>query len=191
LVAQVHERLHLSRRAAVPVLRPDVKRSYELTVWDKPRPQARKRIVNRQGKVSVYPASRDVASVYHIRKAFLDSQHLTEAEPEDWAERLEGGDVALLFPKGMVMSMSMVAHVRCPASISLKRRREGRAGWPQGRDGDLDNITKAVKDALQGFAFWNDKQVVMYREPYFITFAFDQRTGEDTRPHLYVRLEEL
>jgi Holliday junction resolvase RusA-like endonuclease len=160
-------------------------RAYELTVWDKPRPQARKRIVTSNGKVSVYPASKDIASVYHIRKAFIDAEAPgLDVEPEGW-------DRPVLFPKGICLAMSLVAHVRCPASVSIKRRREGRAGWPQGRDGDLDNITKAVKDALQGFAFWNDKQIVMYREPYFLTFAFDQRTGEDTRPHLYVRLEEL
>lgn len=166
-----------------------MKRTYELTVWDKPRPQSRKRVANKQGKVSVYPASKDIASVYHIRKAFLDDWGF-QGEPEDW-EAVEKIADRLLFPRGMVMAMSMVAHVRCPVSISLKKRREGRAGWPQGRDGDLDNITKAVKDALQGFAFWNDKQVVMYKEPYFITYAFDLRTGEDTRPHLWVRLEEL
>lgn len=161
---------------------------YELTVWDKPRPQSRKRIVNRNGKVSVYPASKDIASVYHIRKAFLDDVGF-QGEPEDWGGEPEGR--LLMFSRGMVMAMSMVAHVRCPASVSIKRRCEGRAGWPQGRDGDLDNITKAVKDALQGFAFWNDKQIVMYREPYFITYAFDSRTGADTRPHLWIRLEEL
>jgi Holliday junction resolvase RusA-like endonuclease len=192
--AELHARLHppgpALRRSLHDlrgVLR--MKLTYELTVWDKPRPQARKRIVNRQGKVSVYPASKDDASVYHIRKAFLDDWKF-EGEPEDWVADPEFSQ-RLLFPKGTVMAMSMVARVRCPTSISLKRRREGRAGWPQGRDGDLDNITKAVKDALQGFLFWNDKQIVMYREPYYIAFAFDQRTGEDTRPHLYVRLEKL
>ena len=165
---------------------------YELTVWDKPRPQARKRIVNRQGKVSVYPASRDVASVYHIRKAFLDDVGF-DGEPEEWApaDRPVEDHMRVLFPKGKVMAMSLIAHVRCPASISVRKRKLGQAGWPQGRDGDLDNITKAVKDALQGFAFWNDKQIVMYKEPYFLTYAIDQLTGEDTRPHLWIRLEEL
>jgi Holliday junction resolvase RusA-like endonuclease len=146
----------------------------ELTVWAKPEPQRRARHTVKGAIHRTYPHPRDVVYRVFIREAYI----------------AEFGE-EVMFPKGVVLAASLIAHVPCPASISLRRRRLGQAGWPQGRDGDLDNIEKAVWDALQGYAFWNDKQVVMHREPYMVLYAFNQLTGADTPPHLWIRLEEL
>jgi len=146
----------------------------ELTVWAKPEPQRRARHTVK-GKIHrTYPHPRDVVYRVFIREAYI----------AEYGEEV-------MFPKGVTLAASLIAHVPCPASISMLRRREGRAGWPQGRDGDLDNIEKAVWDALQGYAFWNDKQIVMHREPYMVMYAYDLRTGEDRPPHLWIRLEEM
>lgn len=147
----------------------------ELTVFARPEPQRRARHTTKNGIHRTYPHPRDAKYRVFIREAYVH----------------EFGIEEVMFPKGVVLAASLVAHVACPSSISLRKRRLGQAGWPQGRDGDLDNIEKAVWDALQGYAFWNDKQIVMHKPPFMVLFAFDQRTGADTPPHLYVRLEEL
>jgi Holliday junction resolvase RusA-like endonuclease len=146
----------------------------ELTVWAKPEPQRRARHTVKGNIHRTYPHPRDAKYRAFIREAYI----------AEYGEEV-------MFQKGVVLAANLIAHVPCPASISGLARRQGRAGWPQGRDGDLDNIEKAVWDALQGFAFWNDKQVVMHREPYMVLFAFNQATGADTSPHLWIRLEEL
>lgn len=150
-----------------------MKRSMELTVWAKPEPQRRARHSSKGGIHRTYPHPRDAAYKVFIREAYI----------AEYGEEI-------LFPRGTCLVASLIAHVPCPQSISLKARREGRAGWPQGRDGDLDNIEKAAWDALQKFAYWNDKQIVRHREPFMVMYAFDLRTGEDTPPHLWIYLEE-
>jgi Holliday junction resolvase RusA-like endonuclease len=154
-----------------------MKRVMELTVWDRPEPQRRARFSRKTGRAHDHP--KNVGYRARIHQAYQD---------EFWPA---GEPVPVMFERGVVLAASLIAHVPCPASISIRARVQGRAGWPQGRDGDLDNIEKAVWDALQDFAYWNDKQIVMHRPPYYITYAFDQRTGADLPPHLYIRLEEL
>lgn len=155
-----------------------MKRSMELTVWAKPEPQRRARHSTRGGIVRTYSHPRDKAYRAQIIEAY---------QREFWnGEAVQ----SVMFPRGTDLLLSLIAHVPCPAGISTKRRREGRAGRPQGST-DLSNIVKAVEDALQGFAYWNDKQIKEYRSPFWIQYAIDLRTGEDTPPHLWIRLEEM
>jgi len=156
-----------------------VKRVMELTVFSRPQPLRRARHTLKNGIHRTYLHPKDAGYRAEIIEAY---------QREFWSgERVE----EVMFPKGVVLAASLVAHVACPSSIGPRKRVQGRAGWPQGRDGDLDNIEKAVWDALKGFAYWDDKQIVMHKPPFMVLYAFDQRTGADLPPHLYVRLEEL
>lgn len=149
---------------------PPRKREFELIVWDPPRPQGRKRMKQTFNGVTIYPERKDDAARYHIRKAWMDQYG------EDFP--LLEGDLAL----------SMAVFLPAPKMMSLKRRVAGER--PRGR-GDLDNFEKAVLDALQGYAFVNDVQVQEHRLPFGKWYAVDPRDGKDTRPHIWLKLEEL
>lgn len=149
-----------------------MKRSYELVVYDPPRPQGRKRVRIRKGGVTLYPERKDDAARYAIRKTWMDAFGEEPLESD--------ADFAL----------SMIVFVPCPKGVSVKRRLQG--VWPRGqRSGDVDNYLKAVLDALSGYAYRDDSQVQMLKPPFWKQYAYDPATGADTRPRLFIRLEEL
>ena len=60
------------------------------------------------------------------------------------------------FPTGVPLIAYVYAHFSIPRSISKKRRQE-MVGKPHTKHrGDLDNVVKAVLDALNGYAFPDD-----------------------------------
>lgn len=56
---------------------------------------------------------------------------------------------------------SYTFHRQMPKSWS-KKKRAAKMGTPEDSNRDLDNYIKAIQDALEGFAFENDNQVVQY-----------------------------
>jgi Holliday junction resolvase RusA-like endonuclease len=60
------------------------------------------------------------------------------------------------------MSRAGLAPFECPLEMVVDFRVEGDPGeWPTGQsDGDLDNMEKAIKDALNGVAYLDDRLIV-------------------------------
>lgn len=162
----------------VPVLRDAapgrVNREWELIVWDPPKPQGRKRMKRTLANgVTLYPERKDDAARYHIRKTWMDTY---------------GEDFPLIEAD---LSLSLIVHVPAAKTMSLKRRLSGERPRRGRGAGDLDNFAKAVMDALMGYAFADDSQIQEYRSPFGKWYAVDPRTGKDSRPHLWIKLEEL
>ncbi len=79
-----------------------------------------------------------------------------------YLELLPGGDP---IPAGVPIQLTILFCLPIPASWSLKkqRRAEENAILPTTKP-DLDNLVKAVKDALNGLFWHDDSQVVRYGE---------------------------
>lgn len=58
------------------------------------------------------------------------------------------------------VSMNIVAHYPIPASWSKKKQQQALAGLVIPGKPDLDNVGKAILDALNGVVYVDDKQVV-------------------------------
>jgi Holliday junction resolvase RusA-like endonuclease len=104
-------------------------------VWDEPKPLARPRFVRTATGVRTYTERKDQNVRFHIRKAWLE----LEVEPLVGALRME-----------------VTAWLRLPKSVSKKR---SFSAMPVVRP-DLDNYVKQVEDALLGYAFKDDAQIV-------------------------------
>ena len=110
-------------------------RRYTITVWDKPKPLARPRFARTPTGVRTYLPRKDQDVRFNIRKAWQDQV-----------------GKQLLGP----LRLEMTAWLPVPGSVPKKRRL---TAMPAVRP-DLDNYVKQVEDALQGYAYPDDKQIV-------------------------------
>lgn len=71
-----------------------------------------------------------------------------------------------------------------PKSWSKKKRARAEAGeiFPLGRNGDIDNIAKSILDALNGFAYEDDCQVVR--------LTISKEYGADARAEVWLGRDE-
>ena len=128
------------------VLDTRISKRIEFIVPGEVRGQGRPRATIRGNHASVYESSQDRASKHNIQ--------LYAAE----AMRAEG--YALAKPDGMGITVKAEVFVRVPSSMSKKKRVDALAGWikPQ-RKPDLDNVLKALLDAMNGVVYGDDVQV--------------------------------
>jgi Holliday junction resolvase RusA-like endonuclease len=142
-------------------------RSFSFTVWDKPLPLSRPRFARiAGGGVRTYAASKDQTARFHIRSAWLR----LEESLLDGPLRLE---VEVLLP--------------LPKMMSKKKRKNA---LPVVRP-DLDNYIKQVLDALQGYAFADDKQVVTIIARKRYAGGFPNGELQDQRPRWEIKLDEI
>lgn len=66
------------------------------------------------------------------------------------------------FGKDVPVWICISIYQEIPKSWSKKKRARAEAGeiFPLGRNGDIDNVAKSILDALNGFAYEDDCQVV-------------------------------
>jgi Holliday junction resolvase RusA-like endonuclease len=135
-------------------------RRVSFVVWDKPTPLARPRFrIQPGGKVHTYTVRRDQEARIAIRDAWL----------REASEPLLGA-----------IRLTVTALIAMPLSIPKKRRI---FALPTKRP-DLDNYIKQVEDALLGYAYKDDAQIVsiMARKRY-------QTDGEP--PCWLISIEEI
>lgn len=66
---------------------------------------------------------------------------------------------AVQFPAGAPLDVIVIAYFPIPQSVSKKRRAELSGAYHTAARGDLDNVVKAVMDALNGCAYPDDSAV--------------------------------
>lgn len=122
------------------------KKCIRFTVPGEVRGQGRPRAAIRGSRATVYESQQDRVNKHSIQLYAAD------------AMRAKGYDLAR--PDGMGISVIARVHVRVPASMSKKKRASALAGWinPQ-RKPDLDNVLKALLDAMNGVVYGDDMQV--------------------------------
>lgn len=64
-------------------------------------------------------------------------------------------------PEEGPVNLYCVFRFSCPTSWSMRRQRAAIAGMDHPGKPDIDNLVKAVMDALTGYAWGDDKQVVL------------------------------
>jgi Holliday junction resolvase RusA-like endonuclease len=148
-------------------------RLFEFFVYDPPTPMGRKRDrwVDSKGAVH-YPEKKDVRSVYHIREAFL------AAYP---------GETPI--ERNTPVKMSVKMWHKCPQSMSKKKRL---AVWMKPAvitKPDSNNIVNQVFDALTGYAYVDDAQIVWISDVMQL-YAID-RVGNDNQPRMMITVEAL
>lgn len=75
---------------------------------------------------------------------------------------------AVQFPAGAPLDILVSAYFPIPQSASKKRRAELSGAYHTAARGDLDNIVKAVMDALNGCAYPDDSAVCrIFAEKYY------------------------
>src|SRR2546423_4401883 len=117
-------------------------RSFFFVVLDKPTPLARPRFVRTKIGVRTYTVRKDQDARYQIRQAW-------EATREKHGLAM---DDALLGP----LRLGVMAYLPMPKSMPKKRRA---TAMPVTRP-DLDNYVKQIEDALLGYAYHDDAQIV-------------------------------
>lgn len=123
-------------------------RRFQFTVWDEPKPLGRARFARLPGgKVRTYTQRKDQDVRFNIRAAFL-------SHPDVVADTYGDGDG--FKPLTGPLRLTMIAYLPMPRNIPKKRRM---TALPAKRP-DLDNYVKQVEDALQGYAFVDDAQIV-------------------------------
>jgi len=141
-------------------------RSYRFTVWDKPIPLSRPRFARiAGGGVRTYTPRKDQDVRYNIRQAWLEL-----------GVNLLQGPIRLTVTVMLPMP-KMMAKKRRPEAVPVVRP-------------DLDNYIKQVEDALQGYAFADDKQVVTIEARKRYCGGWPE-TSEDERPRWEVKIEEI
>ena len=123
-------------------------RRFAFTVYDKPTPLARPKVNTKTGRFYLPSSSQEAR--FQIRAAFLSIPEVVEGAfsgpgPESAFQLLTGP-----------LRLTVTAWLPMPASIPKKRRA---SALPSKRP-DLDNYIKQVEDALQGYAFKDDAQIV-------------------------------
>jgi Holliday junction resolvase RusA-like endonuclease len=111
-------------------------REFTFVVFDVPTPLGRPRFARTKVGVRTYTPRKDQEARFNIRKAWLE---LGQPDLVTGALRME-----------------VTAWLPMPKSIPKKRRQQA---LPTVRP-DLDNYVKQVSDALQGYAFEDDKTIV-------------------------------
>lgn len=120
-------------------------RRFEFVVYDQPKPLSRPRVNRKTGHF--YLPQKDQGARFQIRAAFLS---LPEVVADTFAEG--DGFKPLLGP----LRLTVTAWLKMPGDIPKKRLLTALPG----RRPDLDNYIKQVEDALQGYAFLDDSQIV-------------------------------
>lgn len=108
--------------------------------------QGRPRATVRGGFASVYERSEDRANKHNIQ---LYAQ-----------EAMKKAGYALAHPDGIGIDVTVQVYVKVPKSFSKRKREDAMAGFimPQ-RKPDLDNVLKAVLDAMNGVVYADDSAV--------------------------------
>jgi Holliday junction resolvase RusA-like endonuclease len=110
---------------------------------------------------------------------YLPDAHRAYRETIQWHARAAGCRTTLA-----PVAMTVEAVFPLPGSAS-KRKREEMAGTPHAlASGDLDNVVKAIGDALNGVAYADDAQVCELR-------ARKRWCNEGESPHVRVEIEEV
>ena len=138
-------------------------RSFRFVVYDKPTPLARPRFARTKVGVRTYTVQKDQNARLHIRHAWYGQ---LELQSIDVSERLDGP-----------IRLTVTAYVPMPKSIPKKKQA---TAMPVTRP-DLDNYVKQVEDALLGYAYRDDAQIV--------TIVARKRYGEP--PRWEITLDEI
>ncbi len=96
-----------------------------------------------------------------------------------WCYKSQNGGIR--YSEDVPLKVSIVALLKIPAATSKKKRADmlARKIKPTKKP-DVDNITKIILDALNGLAYYDDKQIVQqYTEKWY-----------SENPCVYVRIEE-
>jgi Holliday junction resolvase RusA-like endonuclease len=139
-------------------------RSFSFTVWDVPKPLGRPRFARTKTGVRTYTDRKDQNVRFNIRKEWLLLGH----------SPLEGP-----------LRLTMCAWLPMPKSVAKKLRA---TALPAVRP-DLDNYVKQVEDALQSYAYYDDKQIVtiIARKRYV---AYEDETVNSS-PRWEIQLDEI
>lgn len=128
-------------------------------VYGEPKGKGRPRASSRGGFVRMYTPAATMAY---------------EAEIARLAEKARGDWPVLATP----MSLRVVAHHAIPVSWSKRKQQQALAGELIPGKPDLDNVAKAVLDALNGVIYEDDKQV--------IKLVAEKKYSLDPRVEVYV-----
>lgn len=126
---------------------------FEITIPVKPRPQARPRFFVRQ------------AGLRYFVGAYDPKQCKTFKEVVAWYAKLKAIEYNLKEPLGCPIAISLTFH--------MGKEKKGRSSYHTKKP-DVDNLAKAVKDALRGIIYRDDSQIVeahlykLYGEPMII-----------------------
>ena len=115
------------------------------TVPGEPKPKQRPRVSVVSGRIThAYTPAETVAYEAKVRNAYMDAY-----------------PAALPFPKLTPLEVEAVFYLPIPASWSRKAREKAEAGrkTPTKRP-DLDNLLKAILDAVNGIAWADDCQII-------------------------------
>lgn len=114
----------------------------DFTVDIPPTGKARPRIVNQGGKYHAYNTEKTDAAETAIRNAFRQTDFT-------------------FAPKGVAVSLDVVAYYTIPKSYTKEqRKRIERGELHPTKKPDADNILKLIADALNGVAYEDDAQIV-------------------------------
>lgn len=102
-----------------------------------------------------------VVTASHTPQKYAEWKRLLKSE----AQRVARENGFQIFPAGIALIMSLECVFIRPASVSVKKRPHHTV------KPDLDNLAKAVKDALQGVVYENDSQVVRYGAAFLKRYA--------------------
>jgi Holliday junction resolvase RusA-like endonuclease len=122
-------------------------RSFAFMVMDKPKPLGRPRFARTPKGIRTYMPSKDQDARYHIREAW-NTYLVTTTFPDL--------NVILNLPLTGPIRLTVTAWLPMPVSIPKKRQK---GALPSKRP-DLDNYIKQVEDALNGYAYKDDAQIV-------------------------------
>lgn len=149
------------------------KQLFEFTVFDPPTPMGRKRFSGQTASGKHFYAERkDVRSTLHIREAFLANY---PDEPVIQAK--------------VPVKLSIKMWFRCPKAMGKKLRK---AIWMKPAHmtkPDFNNVINQVCDALKGYAYVDDSQIVWGAD--FIKFYAVDQEGNDTQPRMFITVEEI
>ena len=148
-------------------------RVFEFVVYDPPTPMGRKRFSarNASGK-TFYAEKKDIRSIYHIRHAF--KEHYPEIDP---------------IPITIPVKLNVRMWHKAPTVMSKKKRLRAYMKPCVVTKPDINNVINQVCDALSGYAYVDDRQIVWVGDC-FMYYAINQY-GEDSPPRMTIRVEEL
>lgn len=148
------------------------KQLFEFLVFDPPTPMGRKRFAGTNNGKRFYAERKDIRSTHHIREAFM----------ANYADELP-------IQAKVPVKLSVKMWLRCPKSMSLKLRKTMWMRPAVVTKPDFNNVVNQVCDALKGYAYADDAQIVWGCD--FIKFYAVDDQGNDTRPRMFITVEEL
>lgn len=149
---------------------------YELTIWDPPTPQGRKRVAMKAGGgKTFYPEVKDAKAIDRIRSAWIEK--FGEPGPENPNRPLTGPLVFLLD-----------FYIKAPSGLA-KWKRDAYYKMPVVETKpDWDNAGKQVGDALNGYAWVDDRQIALAVVSKFYALYPD---GTDEAPHITLSVQSI